>query len=359
MNVLFEWTFGGIFHSGLEWACEGIFHPRSRGGDIRPDDTEKRIEEAIARAVDRIHSRLRLVPHYQARLRPAVSRSLEFIDETVEKIPGPLDMNSQTFGGDPRVNAMFASVDHLFDVCRESAELRAFYESGAGEQREGCCALVCMKIKERTVFGASLCGDMLRRDVRLTTVSFCDHRFYAPAASESEAREGLKYCLYGSLVERAFESISECKMSLRDFDAKRRVLGTRLRQIEFARKGAPDWASKARLEREAESVEQRIRDNERQLMQSPCLGPEECMDSLSEVLSNPERYMQLNHFLLRVDRMGIKVEEPSVRAEEIPLVEMELNSNDKRVVVLGRLPPIEFGARPDLVAAAGRYLGVV
>jgi len=101
-----------------------------------------------------------------------------------------------------------------------------------------------------------------------------------------------------------------------------------------------------------------MQENEQMLMQSICLGPEECVRTLGDVLSNPDCHMRFQEISARVDRMGVKVEERVAQAEEIRLAEMEPSTGSKRVMLLGRLPPVEFGAPPDLIATAGRYLGV-
>jgi len=342
----------------LQWSFERIFHARTRSAGLRLDNTEVWVEEATERAVDRVHQRLRLVSDYKARLRPAVLRSLEFVDRMAEKIPGGLEIGSRSFGNDPRVSALFSNAGQVFDTCRNSAELRAYYEGVAPGEIEGCWALMSMKRIERTVFGVSLHGDVLHRDVPQTILSFSDHSFCSPSASERETREGVKDCLFGSLIECAFERISECKASLREYDAQRRILGTRLRRIQSARKAENDEISKAQLEREAESLQQQLQENEQQLMQSTCSGPEECIETLGEVLGNPEKHMRLQETVLRIDRMGVKVDEPEATADEIRLAELELGTKSKRVMLIGRLPSLDFGAHPDLIAAAGRYLGV-
>jgi len=345
LSGLFDWTFGSIIHS--------FVHPDDR----TQGDSEDRISEAIERAVDRVQPRLRLVSDYRERLRPAVVSALRFIDETVEKIPGSLDINPKTFATDPRVNALFASVDHLYSVCRESAELRAFFEGEQCENLENCWALLCMRKTEKTVFGASMYGDVLRRDVRQITVSFSEHRFYSPSASEADARDGLKRCLYKSLIERAAQRLSECKSSLMMNDAKRRSLGARLRQIESAR-ALGDNAPNEGLDAELMLLENQFHESEEHLREFHCAGPDECIDVLSGVLSHPEEHMRLHQFLLRIDRMGVKIDDPTISAEEIPLAEMELGGADKRVVLLARLPHVEFGPVRDLLSEAGRYLGV-
>jgi hypothetical protein len=89
------------------------------------------ISTAIDRVVERADPRIRLVAHYQRKLRPAVKRSLQYIDGLVANIPGPIEVNSKTWSSDPSVNAFFATVGDMQRFFSRSAELREFFEKRA------------------------------------------------------------------------------------------------------------------------------------------------------------------------------------------------------------------------------------
>ena len=65
----------------------------------------------------------------------------------------------------------------------------------------------------------------------------------------------------------------------------------------------------------------------------------------------------MSHSTLRLTRLGVRVDVAAgARANNIEVSEVEIANKDQRVVVLARLPRMEFPRHRDLLEEAERYL---
>jgi hypothetical protein len=322
---------------------------KSNGANSKFSEAE--IEAATEAAVIGVDTGIRLLSGYQARLRPAVESALSYVNCLVEHIPGVLEVDSRSFSTDPRVNAFFVDVNDLRSVFSRSSELRDFLSDVHNEDLERCCALLCMKKTERNVLGVELRGDQVRRDVKQVTVSFDDHQIISPAGSEAEVRQGLKTCLFQSLITNALGRLASCHVSVQHMDAERRSLSARLRSLESAAEAGAENAN------EVEELRAHLAGIESTRGQAPCLSPEHSLRQLLEVLEAPDQFVRLNSDRLSLDRLGIKLSEDN-GAEPIELAEVDLGSGNRRVVVLTSFPLGEMLPQQDLLANMSRFLQI-
>ena len=340
----------------LEKTLGAFFSHPDTDQDESNSTSADQVGMAIEAAIDSINPRLRLVGGYRDKLAPSVKHALRYIDEQVEQIPEAMEISRATFVSDPRVNAFFANVKEIQQSCRQSSELRTFFEHDYPFHSE-CWALMCMKMTERKVFGLSLDGDLLQRDVPQVTVSFSDHQIQSPDTSEEEARQGLKHCIYDSLVNRARTRIQARKDSLAKLETEQRSLNARLRRLERTRNDIPDRSRRDALERNIETTRRRIETSEQNLIGAERTSPAECVRQLRDIMERPEDFIRMSHSTLRLNRLGVRVDAAAgTRANEIEVSEVEISNKDRRVVVLARLPRMEFPRHRDLLEEAERYL---
>ena len=314
----------------------------------------------LEEAVEAVDPRIRMLGGYQKQLRGAVEGAMDYVEEMVEAIPGAIEINRETFVTDPRVHAFFVNVEDLQGAFSRSPELRTFLEDHQYQEQDECCALLCMKMTEKSGFGMELEGEQVRRDVPQVTVSFSDHQIYAPAANEMETRTGLKKCIFDSLVANAVERISQNRSAAEHLDGERRKLLTRLRSL-----GQGDWVSASprpglSADPSVAELQQMFIDNEAQLaMASPCLGPEDTLQALNAVLGAPDQYVRVKYMRLKLNRMGVRLERDSLQSgNEVDLAEVELGDADKRVVVLARFPRWEMLPQEDFLDNVSRHFAI-
>ena len=141
---------------------------RSRAADIL---------STVEIVVNGTDSKIRLVPGYKKKLQGTIQDSLEFADDLVSQIPLAIEVSSSTFTSDPYVNAFFTNVTDLQSIFSHSSEVQDYMEA-CHDKNARCCALLCMRREEKTVMGMELSGNVLKKDIMQTAVSFSDHRVY-------------------------------------------------------------------------------------------------------------------------------------------------------------------------------------
>ena len=99
--------------------------------------------EVADHVVTEISSRLRVVPGYVRKLAEPVAKSLRYIDQVAEDVPGPYLCCRSTFSEDPRVNSFFVNAKHIQEVFSQSAEIRQVFDENP--LAEECWALLCLR----------------------------------------------------------------------------------------------------------------------------------------------------------------------------------------------------------------------
>lgn len=309
----------------------------------------------VEQVVDATEPKIRMLRGYRERLEGAVAQALGYVDEMVSRIPGVLDINRANFMNDARVHAIFSSVDQLEDTFHQSDQLRDFLAEAGNRELKECYALVCMQKTERTIFGMGLDaqGQILRRDVRQTTVSFSDHQILTPGRSEGDARQALRDCMFQSLLTTAGERMQACRARVEALRTELRRLQSRLSAQSCQRRSeVTDLADQGSIETQIAAINAKLE-------QSGCTTAEAWIGQILEVLTHPESALRLQQVHTRLNRLGIKIEgELGEEGEDIELAEVELGEQSPRVVVLAKFPRLEAVAPPDFVREASRYLNV-
>ena len=331
--------------SGLR---DAIHHRLQEKEDRQSRRTE--ILNTVERVVEGTDSRIRLVNSYKKKLQGAVSNSLEYADDLIDLIPEAVDVSASTFVSDPYVNAFFVNVSDLQTVFSHSSEVREFMEDFSNVDTPRCCALLCMQKSEKTVMGVELAGDMLKRDVRQTAVSFSDHRIYSPTPSEAGTREGLKQCLFGGLVTNALEHIVQLRLASQRLKKERQMLQARLRRYQH-NKGGAEQNARSELAQEIEEIRQKLSMIEEQLKKTHPLTPQESLEQVNTVFSRPDKFVRFKNVALRLNKMGIRIEPTSRQAcNEIRLTEVKIGDELPRVVTLAKFPRDELLPRKEFLA---------
>jgi len=331
--------------SGLR---DAIHHRLQEKEDRQSRRTE--ILNTVERVVEGTDSRIRLVNSYKKKLQGAVSNSLEYADDLIDLIPEAVDVSASAFVSDPYVNAFFVNVSDLQTVFSHSSEVREFMEDFSNVDTPRCCALLCMQKSEKTVMGVELAGDMLKRDVRQTAVSFSDHRIYSPTPSEAETREGLKQCLFGGLVTSALEHIVQLRLASQRLKKERQMLQARLRHYQH-KEGGAEQNARSELAQEIEEIRQKLSMIEEQLKKTHPLTPQESLEQVNTVFSRPDKFVRFKNVALRLNKMGIRIDTTSRQAcNEIRLTEVKIGDELPRVVTLAKFPRDELLPRKEFLA---------
>ena len=330
---------------------------------IRESRSQRREARAVARAreeevllaiehvVDEINPKLRAVSSYRKKLRQAVERALAYSAEIAAAVPGPVDVNKTAWSSDPMVRAFFTGVEDMRHVLSRSNEVHDFFTGPDAGGQQHCYALLNMERSERTVLGVESRGDIIRRDVKQTSVSFKDRRVVKPGPSESQLRQDMEKRAFEVLVAYVLERITRLIVDKHSLKEKRLLLDMQLRLAKVRKASLSPLVE----DREAgvEDVEALDQRQQHMAQASEQAGTklttlDDYIDRITEVLGNPERYFRVDHIRMRLSQMNIKLDEKSAGSgNDLELVEGLLGEKLRRILLIIRFPRDELLARKN------------
>lgn len=306
------------------------------------------LEQAIDHVIEGIDKKLSLVPGYRKKLQQEVIASLEYINQLVDQIPGPIEVSRKTFISDPEVRAYFSTPDRLQDIFSCGNELKDYFDQGSCATDE-CCALLCAEKQEKTISGSVLEGNNIRRDVIQTAVSFTDYKVLSPAESDEEVRRGIKCCIFDGLITYALQHIANFKIERRDLVHRRRILHAQLRSRQKGTNGLSAMLAEAHfVSEQAGDIAEELKQAEERL--NTMTGDKDVLsfylDEIRSVLAKPEDFIQLNQACFHLNDMGIKLEGNAGNVvDAVCFSELEIRNVMKRVVAVIRYNRNEIECR--------------
>lgn len=305
------------------------------------EETHKVIEQAV-QSVD---PRLVTVGGFEHKLAPAVRHALAYCDGLVAAIPGPIDINVQSFGSDPLVHAFFAAPGDIGRMLGASREVRHFIAGADDLKADEFFAMIGMRRKEKTVPGLEVHGEIVQEGAPQRLLYFADHTLHQLSPSLDETRYRLRNASFESLA-KSFAT------HLEDLRGKRQDLRTAWDQERaLARSGGPPDVAGMHAQRRLE-LEQSLR------TAAESLEPAHVLDAFAAWLAAPEARLHLEETSVAVDRLGVMADPAKDDAGVQTLNFPELIGRDRRrwIVLLARI------SRQDALRAqqesedASRYL---
>ena len=328
--------------------------------EVKDEAEQQLIADMIEMIVETVEPRVRLRAGYQQKLTGCVRATIAYL-RSIGKTPlEPLLATRANWNEDARLNAFFARADDVPAVLGRSKELRSFFDDAANAEVEEAFALLGMKKEEKTIFAPSFEDGMLKQDVAQTAVSFSDHRLVAPSATEQQTRLEVGRRIIRRLAQVALARIIALDEKAVDLQQQKGYLGTRLRMLNLARDGMEGIVD------DPATIGEQIRATERELKETVA-GYIETKASLAtldgyigqidDVFSHPDAHVALTQTDVRINRMGIKVDEATEdRHNALTLAELTVGDNLRGVVALVRCPRSELPPKEDMIANAERYL---
>ncbi len=311
---------------------------------LQPREDEKTLLLAIENAVDRTDPRIRLISGYRKKLRAAVTHSLNYANEIVAQVPGPIEVTSNTFSVDHHVHAFFLSVEQLQRVFSLSRDARKFFEAPENRERDTCYGLLVMDKRERRTLGAELKGDIIHKEVPQVSVSFSEHRILASVATDADLRHSITNRVFKDLIACAVEKILSVQVQRQALQDQRNRLKLQLRMLESRTQGLEDGLEEVEFEDEAKitairqrltQIEQALRGQELGIATARFSTLEDYIALINTVLGNPDEYFRLRQESIRINRLGIKTNPDSCqRSYEIPFAAVELGTRLRCVTIM-------------------------
>ncbi len=337
---------------------QSIFSAAS-GPSGKNDDAT--IRAAIERVVDGTDPRLRAVRRYQHKLRGAVECAIDHAVTLIDQLPPAIDASHRSFIASPQLRAAFASPDRLRETLSFSKHTRNYQQQSAGPLPAELYAVLGMERVEKTVLGVELHGDLVRRDVPQTTVSFCNQRLACLTDSEQATRRELIQRAFDSLIEVALDNLTTIRAHRRQLEQRHReLLQQKASALRSARLGldsllesaGPNLADAGNLERQLWDLEAELGK-----VRAGSATLDHLLARIIVTLSKPDKHLRLEPVALTLDHMNIKVSPGSSRPGNALSFNEALLGKDRRLtVLLVRFPSSELLAPPDFFQEAQRLL---
>lgn len=334
-----------------------MFH--SIFGSARDDAPypDELIQRAIERAVDGTDPRLRALPGYAKKLRAAIIQAIDHVVGLVDNLPTPLELDRSKFATDPELIAYFASVTHAQELLAVDPVLNQWLAAPDNAATEHIVMLLLMEQQERHVLGVALEGEILRRDVAQTTVSFAHYRLVDPAAAEETTRRLLKRRAFDHLLAISLGRITTAHVERDQLERERQLLHRKQAALAAGRWTFDDAESDTPPDPQA--LQQQLEEIESQLQ---ALGAgtgllTAHLDIVVDVLAQAEKNFWLERRPLVVDRMGIQQTQASALAPQIELTVLCNAAGRSLVARLVGIARADLPPRRDLLREAQRSLG--
>ncbi len=334
-----------------------LFSSRDEERD-RPD--QALLEAAVERVVDGTDPRLRGFLNYRERLIDSVEKTVVYVIDFVDGLPGPVEISRNSFGEDPRIRTFFATAGQIGELCGGSNNVTEFLDGHRGLLPERIYTLLTMELHEHRRPGMVLQGGKVRRDVMQTVVEFGNHRCLGPTGSETKTRRELKKRAFDLIVQQALERIIEERGKRHNLRQQSRLLNRKLAAMKSG-----DWGLEPMLghletahpDRGALTAEIGRIEGELEGMDSTPHTLEHTFDCINRVFDNPASHLWKQRIELDLGPMLVKVSDPAAKGVvHLELDEVHLGTGHRRIVQLGWFPAGELPERKDFLSEARRYL---
>lgn len=313
-------------------------------------DREAEVLLAIEHVVDEINPKLRAVSNYRKKLKQAVERALAHSTEIVASLPGPIEVNKSRWNSDPMLRAFFTGVEDMRQVLSGNREVHDYFAADRSGQSH-CYALLNMERSERTVLGIESSGNIIKRDVLQTSVSFRDRKVVDLDASESHLREDLEKRAFEVLVAYVLEHITGLIAARHSLNEQKLLLDMQLRLKQVKQASLSPLLEGSHKAEGLEALQQQQQHTTQALEQASArlTTLDDYIDRITEVLGHPEQYFRVNPVSMRLSPMNIKHDETSpAPGNDLALSEYLLGEEIRRILLIIRFPRDELVAKERL-----------
>ncbi|CAG9265960.1 conserved hypothetical protein [Paraburkholderia unamae] len=278
---------------------------------------------------------LALVPEWRERLVPALTCSVAYVRDVVERMPPAREASAATWMNDPYIHAFFAAPDEVGHVLSRSPELHAWFESHPLARE--VYAVLGMALNERCAFGAEQHGDEVHTDVMQTTLSFDDHQVRVCGETEADLREQIVQRVVEQIALEGLAQIGADESRRDVLEQERALLRTRLQLLTRHGAGTQRMFGEHDVQNAGEvaRVEAQIAQNEREIaalgLKSEAL--EHQLTVICNVLANPAQHT------------NVEMREICLSPMNVLLANGSEGNNGSIVFPLARLPASPQGLR--------------
>jgi len=301
-------------------------------------DEPQCLSEIFGWVTEEMHPKARGAKGYKKKLRPAVIHACQYIDTLVKEIPGPADIRLEKWEDNPLVNAFFVTSDQVREFAAKSPNVQMILKKNSPG---AYYAFLTMSKTETKNFGTEMQGDLVKRDVMHTAVTFRNHRMDAVFPSEEELRKDLRKRGMKLLMAFALEHILSLEEWITELEEQKHLLEIKL-QISNVRQRslAPfpvSGTEEFRKNREAAGILKKI-EEKLALLHAQLHSPEDYLNQVIKILMHPEKCLGVERIFMKISPMNILLA-PDARENgtEICLAHFRMKEEQKWVGIILRI----------------------
>ncbi|MGE0084082.1 MAG: hypothetical protein AB7S75_06640 [Desulfococcaceae bacterium] len=296
-------------------------------------DEPECMSEIFGWVAEEMDPRIRRVSGYKRRLKPSVIHACNYIDGLVEKIPGPVDIRPEKWEENPMLNAFFVTSDEIRRLVASSPGIQKMLQKNSPS---GYCAFLVMSKTESRNFGTEMQGEIMKRDVIHTSVTFRDHRIDAVFPSEEELRNDLRKRGIKLLMTLVLENILSLEEWISELEEQKHLLEMHLKIRDSRQRSLASLlvsgSEEAPENREAAKILQKIEEKLVQL-HAQLHTPEDIMNQVIKVLMHPEKCLGIEKISMKISPMNILLApDAGEKGTEITLAQFRIKGEEQKWV---------------------------
>lgn len=307
---------------GLLSAIAGVLKPAAP-----PDPATAKAMARISELVDPL---LKSASGFEHKLAAPVHHALGYCEGLVSGLPGPVDISRQTFGANPLVHALFATVDDIGRMLGNSQAVRDYLADPSSFSNGHFYALFAARRLEKRQLGMALQGGVIQSDVPQTVLYFSDHLLVHPQADLDATVAQLRKAAFDSLLISFHTHVEALRMEKASLAADCSVERAHLTVLRD-RDGGNETVVHTRRLAELDAQLRQVADS---------LMPDQLEEALAAYLMTPEISLRLDPVTVNVDRLGVVAAPEAGEAPDIATLSFpELCGRDRRrhLVMLARI----------------------
>ncbi len=187
------------------------------------------VRDATEFLIRQTDPKLALCARPHERLAPCVESTIRHIIASVKQMPAPCDASPEHWHASPELAAFFVSADELATAFSRSEALQALFEQNP--VLDEAYAVLGTTLIERKGLGMAMEGEMLRRDVVQTSVSFSNPRVHIVAPDIEGLGRTVAWRMFEEIAMVALERIDALREERKSLADDRTLLQTRLQML--------------------------------------------------------------------------------------------------------------------------------
>jgi len=267
----------------------------------------------IEHVVDMVDPRIRVIGRYAKKLTPPLAHTWNYLENVADTIPQGITLNRTTGSStDPRIKLIIDSHKQIRQLLDTAKPLIQNPLHNKSNRPDPVYLLLCMEKKEHNFLGTELAGEIIKRDVMKTRVTFINHRFLSAGYTTETAKLGFIKCALDGLLHKTHELIITSRGEHQQLIERKNQLRQQLHSKHTP--SLPPVVNLFSTHNTPDATSPELRDIEQQLtkIRHQSESPEHHLLKIIETLHHPEHYLTVRKQSILMNNLGIKLYDEAI-----------------------------------------------